>query len=223
MLRLPLRIQGGVLRNRSHGLARLVRVTSAIWVGGPDGETVVRLSWTGCDKRSGFSLILTVQLYLDVAGDGNVDAVAVEFAADGHVLGDNLSFNVLGRVHIGFWGENHGRGCASSADVAVILSVLGFGVGQIVNNTLVRPLGVFGVIDTFHVQLGQSDIVRAFGVNVHDETGIVSQRGGHTITLQFLRVNVEVGDITVGVDVTLVHVGEIMGRVGFRSFRPLGG
>ena len=182
----------------------------------------MRLSWTGCDEWRGLGLVLTVQLYLDVAGDGDVDAVAVEFAADGHVLGDNLSFNVLGRVHIGFWGENHGRGCASSADVAVILSVLGFGVGQIVNNTLVRPLGVFGVIDTVHVQLGQSDIIRAFGVNINDETGLLPQRGGDSIALQFLRVDVEVGDITVGVDVTLVHVGEIMGRVGFRSFRPLG-
>ena len=158
-----------------------------------------------------------------MAGGGNVDAVAVEFAADGHVLGDNLPFNVLRRVHVGFRRENHGRGCASGADVAVILPVLGFGVGQIVNNTLVRPLGVFGVIDTVHVQLGQSDIVRTFGVNIHDETGLLPQRGGHTITLQFFRVDVDMSDITVGVDVTLVHVGEIMGRVGFRSFRPLGG
>ena len=222
MLRLPLRIQGGVLRNRSHGLARLVGVAGSVRVGGPDGETVMVFSGLGHDERSGFGLVLTVQLHLDVAGGGNVDAVAVEFAADGHVLGDNLPFNVLGRVHIGFWGENHGRGCASGADVAVILSVLGFGVGQIVDDPLVRPLGVFGVIDTVHVQLGQSDIIRTFGVNVHDETGLLPQRGGDSIALQFLRVNVDMSDITVGVDVTLVHVGEIMGRVGFRSFRPLG-
>ena len=127
----------------------------------------------GHDERSGFGLVLTVQLHLDVAGDGDVDAVAVEFAADGHVLGDNLPFNVLGRVHIGFWGENHGRGCASGADVAVILSVLGFGVGQIVDDPLIRPVGVFGMVDAVHVQLRQGDVVRAFGVHVHDETGLL--------------------------------------------------
>ena len=222
MPRLPLRVQGGALRHVGHGVARLVGVAGAVRIGGPDDETVMFPGGLGHDERRGLGLVLTVQLHLDVAGDGNVDAVAVEFAADGHVLGDNLSFDVLGCVHIRFGREDDGGGGSRRADVAVVLSVLGFGVGQIVNNTLVRPLGVFGVIDTVHVQLGQSDIIRTFGVNVHDETGLLPQRGGHTITLQFLRVDVDMSDITVGVDVTLVHVGEIMGRVGFRSFRPLG-
>ena len=219
---LPLRVQGGALRHVGHGVAWLVGVAGAVRIGGPGDEPVMFPGGLRRDERRGLGLVLAVQFHLHMAGDGDVDAVAVEFAADDHVPGDDLAFDVLRRVHIGLRREDDGGGGARRADAAMVLAVLRLGVGQIVDDPLIRPVGVFGMIDTVHVQLRQSNIVRAFGVHVHDETGFLPQRGGHTITLQFLRVNVDMSDITVGVDVTLVHVGEIMGRVGFRSFRPLG-
>ena len=108
-----------------------------------------------------------------MAGDGDVDAVAVEFAADDHVPGDDLPLDVLGRVHIGLGREDDGGGGARRADAAMVLAVLRLGVGQIVDDPLIRPVGVFGMVDAVHVQLRQGDVVRAFGVHVHDETGLL--------------------------------------------------
>lgn len=79
------------------------------------------------------------------------------------------------------------------------------------------------MVDAVHVQLRQGDVVRAFGVHVHDETGPLPQSGGDAVALQFSRVDVEMGLVAVRRDMAAVHVGEVVRRVRRRGLGPLGG